>query len=141
MSKQIWICQLGAALLLSAAPAVSTPASARAPQSATTSKPKTRKKSSTSRKKGTPISRAQTAPTPDRVREIQTALQEKGAFEGQPNGKWDLATVEAMKKYQASNNLTPTGKIDALTLKQLGLGAETAGKGAPLGGGSSSPPL
>ena len=75
--------------------------------------------------------RAQTAPTPDRIREIQSALKREGAYQGEPTGKWDDATVEAMKKYQDKNGLNPTGKIDALTLNKLGLGSETAGKGAP----------
>jgi hypothetical protein len=44
-----------------------------------------------------------------------------------------------MKKYQDKNGFTPTGKIDALSLNKLGLGSETAGKGAPLPVASSSP--
>jgi hypothetical protein len=44
-----------------------------------------------------------------------------------------------MKKYQDKNGLNPTGKIDALTLQKLGLGSETAGKGAPVAGAMSSP--
>jgi peptidoglycan hydrolase-like protein with peptidoglycan-binding domain len=72
------------------------------------------------------------APTPDRVKEIQSALQREGAFEGAPNGKWDAATVDAMKKFQDKNGLPSTGKIDALSLQKLGLGSDTAGKGAPV---------
>ena len=72
------------------------------------------------------------APTPDRIREIQSALQRDGAYQGDPTGKWDDSTVEAMKSFQDKNGLTPTGKIDALTLQKLGLGSETAGKGAPV---------
>jgi peptidoglycan hydrolase-like protein with peptidoglycan-binding domain len=76
--------------------------------------------------------KGQTAPTPDRVREIQTALQKDGSYEGEPNGKWDDATAEAMRKYQDKNGISPTGKIDAISLYKLGLGSDTAGKGAPV---------
>ncbi len=68
------------------------------------------------------------------------ALQREGAYEGEPNGKWDNSTIDAMKKYQDKNGLSPTGKIDALTLNKLGLGSETAGKGAPVPAASSSTP-
>jgi peptidoglycan hydrolase-like protein with peptidoglycan-binding domain len=63
--------------------------------------------------------------------EIQTALARENAYRGVPNGKWDVATVEAMRRFQDANGLNPTGKIDALTLQKLGLGSEVAGKGAP----------
>ena len=45
---------------------------------------------------------------------------------------------EAMKNYQDKNGLNPTGKIDALTLQKLGLGSDTAGKGAPVPAASST---
>ena len=49
-----------------------------------------------------------------------------------PNGKWDGATVEAMKKFQDSHGLNPTGKLDAQTLQKLGLGSQTAGIAPPM---------
>jgi len=75
--------------------------------------------------------KGQAAPTPDRISEIQGALAERGIFNGTPSGKWDDSTVAAMKKFQSSNGLNPTGKLDALTLQKLGFGSETAGAGAP----------
>jgi peptidoglycan hydrolase-like protein with peptidoglycan-binding domain len=75
--------------------------------------------------------RGQLAPAADRITEIQTALARENAYQGDPTGKWDAATIEAMKKFQTSQNLAPTGKIDALTLQRLGLGSDVAGKGAP----------
>jgi len=45
-----------------------------------------------------------------------------------------------MKKFQEDHGLSPTGKIDALTLNKLGLGSETAGKGAPVPSASSTTP-
>ena len=76
--------------------------------------------------------RGQKAPTADRITEIQMALAKDGSFAGTPNGKWDDSTSEAMRKFQAGHGLNPTGKLDALTLHKLGLGAPTAGIAAPL---------
>lgn len=75
--------------------------------------------------------RGQKIPTPDRISEIQTALGKDGSFAATPNGKWDDSTVAAMKKFQASHGLNPTGKLDALTLQKLGLGSQTAGVAPP----------
>lgn len=75
--------------------------------------------------------KGQAAPTSDRINEIQGALAKNGAYTGEPSGKWDDSTVEAMKKFQASHGLNPTGKMDALTLQKLGLGSGTAGMGVP----------
>jgi len=76
--------------------------------------------------------RIQVTPTPERIEEIQTALASAGSYHGEPNGKWDQPTIDAMKDFQGSHGITATGKIDALTLQKLGLGSEIAGKGAPL---------
>lgn len=76
-------------------------------------------------------SRGQKAPTAERVSEIQGALAKDGSFSGAPNGKWDDSTVAAMKKFQAGHGLNPSGKLDAKTLQQLGLGSQTAGVAAP----------
>jgi putative peptidoglycan binding protein len=73
----------------------------------------------------------QKAPTPERITEIQQALAKNGALSGEPSGKWDDSTTEGMRKFQAAHGLNPTGKLDALTLRQLGLGSSTAGMGAP----------
>ncbi|HET6145880.1 MAG TPA: peptidoglycan-binding domain-containing protein [Candidatus Acidoferrales bacterium] len=76
--------------------------------------------------------KGQAAPTSDRIREIQAALQKDGSYDGEPNGKWDAATTDAMRKYQDKNGINPSGKIDAISLNKMGLGSETAGKGAPV---------
>jgi len=75
---------------------------------------------------------AQLAPTPSRISEIQSALSREGAYEGQPNGRWDAVTIDAMKQFQGDHGLNPSGKIDALTLQKLGLGSQVSGMGAPL---------
>lgn len=71
------------------------------------------------------------APTAVRIREIQTALAQKGFYAGEPSGKWDAHSVDAMKKFQAANGLAQTGKFDAKSLQKLGLGSEVAGAAPP----------
>jgi peptidoglycan hydrolase-like protein with peptidoglycan-binding domain len=73
----------------------------------------------------------QMAPTPDRIKEIQTALAASDSYKGEPTGKWDDDSVAAMKHFQQINGLNPSGKLDALSLQKLGLGSDTAGRGAP----------
>jgi len=82
--------------------------------------------------------RGQKAPTPDRISEIQQALAKDGSFAGKPNGKWDASTIEATRKFQEAHGLNPSGKLDAKTLQQLGLGSQTAGVAAPMPPVSSS---
>jgi murein L,D-transpeptidase YcbB/YkuD len=135
MSKRTLLYIFGAALLMSAAPIVS---GAGHPGAAQTSSTSTKKKKASSKSKKKGKVKGQAAPTPDRIKEIQTALQKDGSYEGTPTGKWDAATMDAMKKYQDKKGLNPTGKIDAVTLNKLGLGSGTAGKGAPVPAASTS---
>ena len=85
---------------------------------------------SSSRKRSRRV-KGQTAPMPDRIGEIQAALGREGTYDGVPSGKWDASTEGALRKYQAAHGLSPTGKLDALTLQKLGLGSETAGVAPP----------
>ena len=96
-----------------------------APKAARTGTSKSSSKKKSKRVKG------QAAPTPERISEIQEALAKKGVFAGTPTGKWDDDTVDAMKKFQGSSGLNPSGKLDAPTLQKLGLGSHTAGLAAP----------
>jgi peptidoglycan hydrolase-like protein with peptidoglycan-binding domain len=75
--------------------------------------------------------RGQQAPTAERIKEIQAALAERGFYQGEPSGKWDAKSQEAMKKFQEANNLRATGKLEALSLQALGLGSEIAGAAPP----------
>lgn len=135
MTKRVRASILGVALLMGAAPPIYAGVRSPAAQSSTSSKKKKKTK-----KNSKPTAAGQKAPTPDRIKEIQSALSREGAYRGEPTGKWDNATIEAMKKYQGDNGITPTGKIDALTINKLGLGSETAGKGAPVPTASSVTP-
>jgi peptidoglycan hydrolase-like protein with peptidoglycan-binding domain len=147
MIKRIRLILLGAALLTSVALIMSAAVCPVAAQSSTSSAKKKKKPVSSSasaktkgktRGKVASKPKGQAAPTSDRVKEIQAALQKDGSYDGEPTGKWDAATSDAMKKYQEKNGVNPTGKIDAVSLNKLGLGSDTAGKGAPVPAATSS---
>ncbi|HEX8872758.1 MAG TPA: peptidoglycan-binding domain-containing protein [Candidatus Acidoferrum sp.] len=76
--------------------------------------------------------KGQAAPTSTRISEIQEALARQGSFSGTPSGVWDDDTVDAMRKFQSTHGLRPSGKLDAPTLQKLGLGSETAGLAPPM---------
>jgi peptidoglycan hydrolase-like protein with peptidoglycan-binding domain len=98
----------------------------------TTTHSSSKQHTSSKRKARTKKVKGQAAPTPERINEIQEALAKKGVFTGTPTGAWDDSTVDAMKRFQSTNGLNPSGKLDALTLQKLGLGSETAGIAAPI---------
>jgi len=106
-------------------------ASSSAPKKTTTAKLGSSAHGKKSTKKSRRRERGQKAPTPERISEIQEALAKDGSFTGKPNGKWDASTVDAMKRFQETHGLNATGKLDAKTLQQLGLGSSTAGVAAP----------
>jgi peptidoglycan hydrolase-like protein with peptidoglycan-binding domain len=135
MRMQIPMVMAGLVLFAAIGFAAPVDAARQGTASKPVAKPSTAKKTSAktrlaSRRKGR--QKAQTAPSPARISEIQSALAAQGTYKGQPNGKWDNAAVQAMKDYQTAHGLTPTGKLDALTLQKLGLGSEIAGRAAPL---------
>lgn len=111
-----------------ASKSAAAPSSHTASSHATAAHGTSKKASSSKRSRRQP---GQKAPAADRVSEIQSALARNGSFAGEPNGKWDDSTSDAMRKFQASHGLNPTGKLDALTLQKLGLGSQTAGVAAP----------
>jgi hypothetical protein len=76
----------------------------------------------------------QLAPTPDRYREIQSALATKGYLKPEDaTGTWNQDSIDAMKRFQQEQNLDPSGKINSLSLIALGLGPkrETTATAAP----------
>jgi peptidoglycan hydrolase-like protein with peptidoglycan-binding domain len=117
---------VGLALHAAPAKAENTPAKKK---NASTSGSKSRRVKSSKRSSR---QRGQKAPDPQRITQIQQALAKDGSFAGTPNGKWDASTVDGMKKFQAAHGLNPSGKLDAKSLQQLGLGSETAGIAPPL---------
>ena len=70
-------------------------------------------------------------PSHDRTEQIQAALARGGYYTGEPNGKWDSRMSAALERFQAAKGITPTGKLDALSLEKMGLGSDVAGVSAP----------
>lgn len=68
----------------------------------------------------------QQQPTPERYKEIQQALAEKGYFNGAVDGNWGAESVDALKRFQREQNLTDDGKLGSLSLIALGLGPKRA---------------
>ena len=111
-------------------------ASLALPQSKTSSAKKPVRKTSAAAKNGKTSSKTgkrtavtpyrQAAPTPERYKEIQQALAEKGYLKSEPNGVWDADSSAAMAKFQSDRNLSPTGKLSSASLIALGLGPSTA---------------
>ena len=64
----------------------------------------------------------QAVPSSDRYKEIQEALSAKGYLKTPGTGVWDQDSQEAMRRFQADQNLDVTGKLSARTLISLGLG-------------------
>ena len=64
----------------------------------------------------------QTAPTPDRYREIQDALNKKGYLHGDASGVWNQDSADALRRFQQDQNLKASGKLDSLSIIALGLG-------------------
>jgi hypothetical protein len=89
------------------------------------------KKSARHSSKSSGRQRGQTVPTPARITEIQEALAKNGTLNATPSGKWDDSTTEAMRRFQAAHGLNPSGKLDARSLNELGLGSATAGVAPP----------
>jgi len=62
-------------------------------------------------------------PTQDRYKQIQEALAAKGYLSAeQANGQWNEASVDALKRFQAAQNIESNGRINSLSLIALGLG-------------------
>jgi peptidoglycan hydrolase-like protein with peptidoglycan-binding domain len=83
---------------------------------------KTNVAKTTAKKRPVTAHRAPQQPSPERYKEIQTALAAKGYFAGEPDGNWGPGSVDALKRFQHDQNLTEDGKIGSLSLIALGHG-------------------
>lgn len=126
---------------LSAATPVKPKASKRRPASVTAPARKATTKGKTSSKAGARRHSRfyQQTPTPDRYREIQQALATKGYFHGEVNGEWKGDSADALRRFQAEQNLAPDGKLNSLSLIALGLGPKRPAAPARTPAESESP--
>lgn len=96
----------------------------------TTAKSATSKKSKVAGKRGKGSHSAseatwrsrQLAPTPERYKEIQSALVERGYLKKDASGVWDADSTDALRRFQQDQSLEATGKLNSLSLIALGLG-------------------
>ncbi|MBZ5632438.1 MAG: peptidoglycan-binding protein [Acidobacteriia bacterium] len=78
----------------------------------------------------------QKEPVPERYKEIQRSLADRGYFAGPVNGTWGPDSVEALKRFQRDQNIGDDGKLGSLSLIALGLGPK---RGASEAGGGEKP--
>jgi hypothetical protein len=116
--------------------------SAKKPASASSKRKSASKRRTTASRSRSRRGPSQAKPTPERYSEIQRALQQRGYLDGEAGGKWDVASVEALKQFQKDQNLTPDGKLNSLSLIALGLGPQRGGAhlpGSPQAGPAQPP--
>jgi peptidoglycan hydrolase-like protein with peptidoglycan-binding domain len=120
-----------AALLLAPLLFAATATKSKSASSTASSKAKTTSHSTHSSKKARHTARKrrparrpsyQTQPTADRYKDIQQALADKGYFKGDVTGKWGPDSSDALQRFQTDNKLPNDGKINSLSIIQLGLG-------------------
>jgi peptidoglycan hydrolase-like protein with peptidoglycan-binding domain len=95
---------------------------ATSPSASTSSTPHRRATSKTGKKIQAKAAPRQQQPTPERYKEIQQALADRGYFNRPPDGQWGSDSIDALKRFQREQNLTDDGKIGSLSLIALGLG-------------------
>jgi peptidoglycan hydrolase-like protein with peptidoglycan-binding domain len=69
--------------------------------------------------------RGQKAIDGDRVRQIQEALIREHYLKGEPSGKWDANTQQAMHRYQSGQGWQSKSIPDSRALIRLGLGPDS----------------
>lgn len=104
-------------IVLALALATATPLVAAQTKTAPAKKSAPKKKAAA--RKASPPKQIQ--PTPERYREIQQALIDRGFLEGEPTGKWDEKSIAAWKRFEESENLPVDGKLDSKALIAIGL--------------------
>jgi hypothetical protein len=112
------------------APARKTTARKTPARKSTTRKTTARRR--TTSKRRTTWRNRQMSPTPERYKEIQEALVAKGYLNpDDANGTWGSSSVDALKRFQAEQNIEASGKLNSLSLIALGLGPKREPLPAP----------
>jgi len=116
-------------ILVSAPVSASKPVAKTPVKTAAAHRRSSKTKTTTSKSKKTVVAArrsSQREPTPERYKEIQQALAEKGYFRGDTDGNWGPESVDALRRFQREQNLTEDGKLGSLSLIALGLGPKRA---------------
>lgn len=125
-------CAVALALLGMAAlvlPSVAAPAkhkSSNAPVVKASSKSKSHSRSRRRSRRRVVVGPSfQLHPDPERYQQIQQALAARGYFKGNANGVWGDDSIDALRRFQTDRKISDNeGKINALSLNALGLGAK-----------------
>jgi N-acetylmuramoyl-L-alanine amidase len=70
------------------------------------------------------------------LKDAQQKLKDDGDYTGTVDGKFGPLTAQALRKYQQSNGLRQTGRLDAQTASKLGV-ASSGGSGSSMSPTSS----
>ena len=65
----------------------------------------------------------------DKVRQVQTALNNNGDNVGRVDGRWGRETRHALRKFQQSKGIQSNGKLDQQTVADLGLNMDQLNQG------------
>jgi His-Xaa-Ser repeat protein HxsA len=118
----------------SAAPAAQSSSQSSAPPSAQSSQSpsSTARSSPSATQTGTSASTSEVDTTAsgtsvrgDEVRQAQQKLKDDGDYTGAIDGKLGPKTAQALKKFQQSNGLPQTGRLDQQTASKLGISMNT----------------
>lgn len=110
-----------------AAPAQPKHSNAKTVKASTASKSKSHTRARRNRSRRHVVVRPsfQLHPDPERYQQIQQALASRGYFKGAVNGVWGDDSVDALRRFQTDRKINDNdGKINALSLNALGLGAK-----------------
>jgi peptidoglycan hydrolase-like protein with peptidoglycan-binding domain len=127
----------GVLLVGATAATTATPKKKKSPTSKSAAKTTPKNATTTSKRRGRKPKVAswrnnQRSPSPERYKEIQSALASKGYLQPDTvSGVWDTSSTSALKKFQQDQNLEPSGKIDSLSIIALGLGPKRDQAPAP----------
>jgi peptidoglycan hydrolase-like protein with peptidoglycan-binding domain len=133
------VCMLLASALIAQSGQTKAASTSHSKKAAPHKSAKSRSRSRTGRRRAAGPSYQQ-HPDSERYKQIQQALADRGYFKGTVDGAWNADSVDALKRFQADQKIDDDGKIDALSLKGLGLGARHDGSSAatvPLSAASS----
>ena len=118
---------LAVALILGAWLAAGQTASPKASAPKTTPKQTVAKSKQPVKKRPVAWRPIQQQPTPERYKQIQQALVDKGYLQTPATGVWGPESMAALKRFQEEQKLEATGKLDSLSLIRLGLGPKKVG--------------
>jgi len=121
----------------SASPRPSADSSGKSSQAPAASRRTTRRKPVRRRTARVPAG-SQTRPSRERYLQIQQALVKAGFDPGVVDGVWGPNSEDALQDFQEARGLEPTGRIDALSLIQLGLGPQYETPEPPKSGSGSA---